>query len=47
MELILGLRKQARANSQWQTADEIRKGLEALNIRVEDRKDGTTAWKKG
>jgi len=47
MELILGLRKQARASSQWQTADAIRKGLESLNIKVEDKKDGTTSWKKG
>ncbi|HTR82783.1 MAG TPA: cysteine--tRNA ligase [Bacteroidota bacterium] len=46
MELILGLRKRARAESQWQTADAIRKGLEQLNIKIEDSKDGTTTWKK-
>jgi len=46
MELLLGLRKQARLDSQWQTADAIRKGLEKLNIKVEDGKDGTTTWKK-
>jgi len=47
VELILELRKEARATSQWRTADQIRKGLEALAIKVEDRKDGTTTWKKG
>jgi len=47
MELILSLRKRARQASQWQTADEIRKALENLKIKVEDAKDGSSTWQKG
>ena len=40
MELILKLRKEAKENRDFQTADRIRDGLSDLGITVKDRKDG-------
>jgi cysteinyl-tRNA synthetase len=45
MELIIGLRQEARAQKLWSLSDKIRDGLAKLGIALEDKKDGTT-WKK-
>jgi cysteinyl-tRNA synthetase len=42
MELVLELRKEARENKNWSTADKIRDGLKALEIQIKDGKEGTT-----
>jgi cysteinyl-tRNA synthetase len=47
MQTILDIRKQAKANKDWPTADKIRDGLGALNIEVKDTKDGAVWSKKG
>ncbi len=46
MDLILDMRKNARANKDWDTSDRIRDALNALNIQVKDSKEGST-WTKG
>lgn len=45
MSLIIDLRKNARENKDWATADQIRDTLNELNIVLKDGKDGTT-WSK-
>ena len=45
MEVVLGLRKQAKENKDWTTADFIRDELAKLNITVKDSKDGAS-WSK-
>ena len=40
METILTLRKNAKDNKDWATADKIRDELAKLNISVKDTKDG-------
>lgn len=45
MEVVLGLRKQAKENKDWTTADFIRNELAKLNITVKDSKDGAS-WSK-
>ncbi|MFR9672848.1 MAG: cysteine--tRNA ligase, partial [Rikenellaceae bacterium] len=40
VEMLLGLRSEAKANKDWATSDQIRDGLVAAGIRVKDRKDG-------
>jgi cysteinyl-tRNA synthetase len=42
LDLLLDLRKQARAQKNFSLADEIRKRLTDLGVTIEDRKDGTT-----
>ena len=44
MQLMIELRAQARTNKDFATADRIRDGLTALQITLEDRKEGTT-WR--
>ncbi len=46
MQLVMDLRKNARANKDFASADQIRDALNAANITLEDRPDGT-AWKRG
>jgi len=46
MEVVLGLRKQAKENKDWTTADFIRDELAKLNITVKDSKDGASWTKK-
>ena len=41
IEDLIKKRSQARASKNWAGADEIRKKLEAMNVVVEDRADGT------
>ena len=45
MEVVLGLRKHAKENKDWTTADYIRDELAKLNITVKDSKDGAI-WSK-
>ena len=45
MEVVLGLRKQAKENKDWTTADFIRDELGKLNISIKDSKDGAS-WTK-
>lgn len=45
MELILSIRREARAQKLWSLSDEIRAGLAKIGISLEDRKEGTV-WKK-
>jgi cysteinyl-tRNA synthetase len=47
METILDLRKNAKVNKDWPTADKIRDDLGSLNIEVKDTKDGAVWSKKG
>jgi len=45
MNLIIDLRKDARAAKDWGTADKIRDALTALSVQLKDGKDGTS-WSK-
>jgi cysteinyl-tRNA synthetase len=45
MDLIIGLRQEARTQKLWSLSDRIRDGLAKLGIVLEDRKEGTT-WKR-
>ena len=45
MEVVLDLRKQAKENKDWTTADFIRDELAKLNISIKDSKDGAI-WTK-
>ncbi len=45
MSLIIDIRKDARENKNWGTADKIRDTLTALNIQLKDGNEGTT-WSK-
>ncbi len=43
---LLEKRKQARAEKDWPTADQVRDELAKLNIIVKDNPDGSTSWTK-
>lgn len=45
MEVIIGLRKEAKQNKDYATSDRIREGLSAIGIQLKDSKDGTL-WNK-
>ena len=45
MDLIIAIRKDARANKDFKTADRIRDGLAEIGVILEDGKAGTT-WKR-
>ena len=44
MEMILEIRRNAKANKDWPTADLIRNRLGDAGIRVKDNKDGSVDW---
>lgn len=44
MELLIGLRKEARSKKDFATSDRIRNGLGALGIQLKDEKDGGVSW---
>jgi cysteinyl-tRNA synthetase len=44
VDLLLNLRIEAKTRKDWDTADKIRKGLNAIGIEVNDTKDGFE-WK--
>lgn len=45
IELLLKIRAKARTDKNWELADWVRNELKNLGIILEDRKDGTTAWR--
>jgi cysteinyl-tRNA synthetase len=45
MNLIIDIRKSARDNKDWITADKIRDTLAELSVQLKDGKDGTS-WTK-
>ena len=47
VEALIEARKQAKAAKDWAEADRIRDRIKAMGIVLEDRKDGTTAWRRG
>lgn len=44
MEMLLEVRRNAKANKDWTTSDLIRNRLSEIGIRVKDNKDGSTDW---
>ncbi|MBQ5930700.1 MAG: cysteine--tRNA ligase, partial [Tidjanibacter sp.] len=44
MEMLLEVRRNAKANKDWATSDLIRNRLAEIGIRVKDNKDGTMDW---
>jgi len=42
VEMLIGMREEARANKNWSLSDEIRDKLLALGIQLKDGKDGTS-----
>ena len=40
VDLLLEIRKQAKANKDWATSDKIRNELTALGFQIKDTKDG-------
>ena len=47
VETLIEARRAAKAAKQWAEADRVRDQLKALGIVLEDRKDGTTGWRRG
>ncbi|MDE3032490.1 MAG: cysteine--tRNA ligase [Acidobacteriota bacterium] len=47
VEALIEARRAAKAAKQWAEADRVRDQLKALGIFLEDRKDGTTGWRRG
>jgi cysteinyl-tRNA synthetase len=47
VEALLEARRQAKAAKDWAEADRIRDRIKAMGIVLEDRKDGSTAWRRG
>jgi cysteinyl-tRNA synthetase len=45
IEILIDARHRAKIEKAWRAADLIRKQLELIGIRLEDKKDGTT-WRK-
>lgn len=46
VEALIEARKAAKAEKNWAEADRIRDRIQAMGIVLEDRKDGTTAWRR-
>jgi len=44
LELLISIRKEAKAKKDFVTSDRIRKELEALGVQLKDEKDGTVSW---
>ena len=42
VEMLIGMRNDARTNKNWSLSDEIRDNLLNLGIQLKDGKDGTT-----
>jgi cysteinyl-tRNA synthetase len=47
VEALIQARIQAKVAKNWAEADRVRDQLKALGILLEDRKDGTTGWRRG
>jgi cysteinyl-tRNA synthetase len=46
VEALIEARKAAKANKHWAEADRLREQLKGMGIVLEDRKDGTVAWRR-
>jgi cysteinyl-tRNA synthetase len=44
MDVLINLRKEARAKKDWATSDKIRNQLTELGIQLKDEKDGNMSW---
>jgi cysteinyl-tRNA synthetase len=44
LELLISIRKEAKAKKDFVTSDRIRKELEALGVQLKDEKDGSVSW---
>ena len=44
MQVLIDIRKEARAKKDWATSDKIRNQLTELGIMLKDEKDGTISW---
>lgn len=44
MQVLIELRKEARAKKDWATSDKIRNELAAMGIQLKDEKDGNISW---
>lgn len=47
VEALIEARRAAKVARNWAEADRVRDQLKALGIVLEDRKDGTTGWRRG
>ncbi|HEX9009784.1 MAG TPA: cysteine--tRNA ligase [Holophagaceae bacterium] len=47
VEGLIEARRTAKAAKNWAEADRVRDQLKAMGIVLEDRKDGTTGWRRG
>ena len=46
MQLLIDIRKEARARKDFSTSDKIRNQLQAMGIQIKDEKDGNMSWSK-
>jgi cysteinyl-tRNA synthetase len=44
LELLISIRKEAKAKKDFVTSDKIRKELEALGVQLKDEKDGSVSY---
>jgi len=44
MQVLIELRKDARARKDWATSDKIRNQLAEIGIQLKDEKDGNISW---
>ncbi|HYK56989.1 MAG TPA: DALR domain-containing protein [Flavisolibacter sp.] len=44
MQVLISLRKEARAKKDWATSDKIRNQLTEIGIQLKDDKDGNMSW---
>ncbi len=47
LQLLVNIRKEAKAKKDFMTSDRIRKELEALGVQLKDEKDGSVSWTIG
>jgi cysteinyl-tRNA synthetase len=46
MQLLIDIRKEARARKDFSTSDKIRNQLQAMGIQIKDERDGNMSWSK-
>jgi cysteinyl-tRNA synthetase len=44
MQVLIELRKEARAKKDWATSDKIRNQLAEIGIQLKDEKNGNMSW---
>jgi cysteinyl-tRNA synthetase len=47
INVLIALRKEARAKKDWATSDKIRNQLAETGIQLKDEKDGEISWTAG